>query len=87
MFFRCGPSPAGRAVPRAPEGARGSTQAYLNCTDTEQDTTHFSPTGAIAVARLVARELPRIRVLAPHDVRRPAEEIPSSWITWPGAAA
>ncbi|GAA4145081.1 hypothetical protein GCM10022285_49690 [Streptomyces tunisiensis] len=74
---------------RFPAPLRGpeATQAYLNWTDTKQDNTHFSPTGAIAVTRLVARELPRTRVLAPHDVRRPAEEIPSSWITWPGAAA
>ncbi|MER6837183.1 rhamnogalacturonan acetylesterase [Streptomyces cellulosae] len=64
-----------------------ATQAYFNWTDTKQDNTHFSPTGAIAVARLVARELLRTRVLAPHDVRRLDEEIPTSWITWPEAAA
>ncbi len=84
-------SAADRPRPGAqfPVSLRGPevTQAYFNWTDTKQDTTHFSATGAIAVARLAARELPRTPVLASHDVRRPAEEIPSSWITWPEAAA
>ncbi|GGP71294.1 rhamnogalacturonan acetylesterase [Streptomyces calvus] len=63
------------------------TKTYFNWTATEQDNTHFNPPGAIAVARLVARELLRTRVLAPRDVRRLEEEIPQSWITWPEAAA
>ncbi|MBV7695131.1 rhamnogalacturonan acetylesterase [Streptomyces sp. TRM70350] len=63
------------------------TKAYFNWTETEQDNTHFNPPGAIAVARLVARELLRTRVLAPRDVRRLDEGIPESWITWPEAAA
>ncbi|MET7295213.1 rhamnogalacturonan acetylesterase [Streptomyces griseoloalbus] len=63
------------------------TKAYFNWTATEQDNTHFNPPGAIAVARLLARELLRTRVLAPRDVRRLDEEIPQSWITWPEAAA
>ncbi|MER7057436.1 rhamnogalacturonan acetylesterase [Streptomyces sp. NPDC000351] len=62
------------------------TKAYFNWTATEQDNTHFNPPGAIAVARLVARELPRTRVLARRDVRRLDEEIPESWITWPAPA-
>lgn len=61
------------------------TKVYFNWTDTEQDNTHFNPPGAIAVARLVARELPRTRVLAPRDVVRLHEDIPTSWITWPEA--
>lgn len=63
------------------------TKTYFNWTATEQDNTHFNPPGAIAVARLVARELLRTRVLAPQDVRRLDAEIPESWITWPQAAA
>ncbi|MER6349697.1 rhamnogalacturonan acetylesterase [Streptomyces sp. NPDC001595] len=63
------------------------TKKYFNWTATEQDNTHFNPPGAIAVARLVVRELLRTRVLGPQDVRRLDEEIPESWITWPPAAA
>lgn len=63
------------------------TKTYFNWTATEQDNTHFNPPGAIAVARLVARELLRTRVLAPRDVRRLDDEIPASWITWPEPAA
>ncbi|MFD7690732.1 rhamnogalacturonan acetylesterase [Streptomyces sp. NPDC059781] len=63
------------------------TKKYFNWTATEQDNTHFDPPGAIAVARLVARELLRTRVLAPRDVRRLDAEIPQSWITWPEAVA
>ncbi|MEU0190493.1 rhamnogalacturonan acetylesterase [Streptomyces afghaniensis] len=63
------------------------TKKYFNWTATEQDNTHFNPPGAIAVARLVARELLRSRVLGPRDVRRLDEPIPESWITWPQAAA
>jgi lysophospholipase L1-like esterase len=59
------------------------TKAYFNWTEREQDNTHFNPPGAIAVARMVARELVRARVLAPRDVRRLEDEIPESWITWP----
>ncbi|MET9354923.1 rhamnogalacturonan acetylesterase [Streptomyces sp. NPDC006617] len=62
------------------------TKAYFNWTATEQDNTHFNPPGAIAVARLVARELLRGRVLAHRDVRRLDEEIPGSWISWPAPA-
>ncbi|MBZ9642160.1 rhamnogalacturonan acetylesterase [Streptomyces sp. PSKA30] len=62
------------------------TKAYFNWTATEQDNTHFNPPGAIAVARLVARELLRTRVLAPRDVVRLDDDIPTSWITWPEAA-
>lgn len=61
------------------------TKKYFNWTATEQDNTHFNPPGAIAVARLVAAELPHRRVLAPRDVRRLDEVIPESWITWPAA--
>ncbi|GLP68323.1 MULTISPECIES: rhamnogalacturonan acetylesterase [unclassified Streptomyces] len=62
------------------------TKKYFNWTDTEQDNTHFNPPGAIAVARLVARELLSHRVLAPRDVRRLDTGIPESWITWPSSA-
>lgn len=62
------------------------TKKYFNWTATEQDNTHFNPPGAIAVARLVARELLRTRVLGPRDVRRLDEVIPESWITWPEAS-
>ncbi len=64
-----------------------ATKTYFNWTATEQDNTHFNPPGAIEVARLVARELLRTRVLGPRDVRRLDERIPESWITWPEAAA
>ncbi|MDX2626951.1 rhamnogalacturonan acetylesterase [Streptomyces scabiei] len=61
------------------------TKKYFNWTATEQDNTHFNPPGAIAVARLVASELLRRRVLSRLDVRRLVEVIPESWITWPEA--
>ncbi|AYN41973.1 rhamnogalacturonan acetylesterase [Streptomyces dangxiongensis] len=61
------------------------TKTYFNWTASEQDNTHFNPPGAIAVARLVARELLRTRVLARHDVVRLHEDVPASWITWPPA--
>ncbi|KPI07035.1 hypothetical protein OK074_3967 [Actinobacteria bacterium OK074] len=63
------------------------TKTYFNWTATEQDNTHFNPPGAIAVARLVAGESVRRRVLAPRDVRRLDAEIPTSWITWPPPVA
>ena len=59
------------------------TKKYFNWTAVEQDNTHFNPPGAIAVARLVAAELLRRRLLAPRDVRRLDDVIPESWITWP----
>lgn len=62
-----------------------ATKTYFNWTDTEQDNTHFNPPGAIAVARLVARESLRTRVLDRPDVIRLHESIPTSWITWPPA--
>ncbi|KUN78652.1 rhamnogalacturonan acetylesterase [Streptomyces bungoensis] len=61
------------------------TKTYFNWTATEQDNTHFNPPGAVAVARLVARELLRTRVAARGDVIRLHDEIPTSWITWPPA--
>ncbi|GGY36887.1 rhamnogalacturonan acetylesterase [Streptomyces djakartensis] len=63
------------------------TKKYFNWTASEQDNTHFAPSGAIAVARLVAREMLRTRVLGPRDVRRLETEIPEAWITWPEALA
>ncbi|MDH6519946.1 lysophospholipase L1-like esterase [Streptomyces sp. SAI-135] len=62
------------------------TKKYFNWTAAEQDNTHFNPPGAVAVARLVACELLRHRVLAPRDVRRLDADIPDSWITWPSPA-
>ncbi|CAM5434451.1 SGNH hydrolase-type esterase domain-containing protein OS=Streptomyces glaucescens OX=1907 GN=SGLAU_08425 PE=3 SV=1 [Streptomyces glaucescens] len=62
------------------------TKKYFNWTASEQDNTHFNPPGAIAVARLVVRELLRTRVLGPRDVRRLDDEIPEAWIEWPPAA-
>ncbi len=61
------------------------SKAYFNWAAEKQDNTHFSPLGAIEVARLVADELLRTRVLAPRDLRRLDDEIPASWITWPTA--
>ncbi|WP_432138290.1 MULTISPECIES: rhamnogalacturonan acetylesterase [unclassified Streptomyces] len=63
------------------------TKKYFNWTATEQDNTHFNPPGAIAVARLAARELLRTRVLEPCDVRRLDDDVPESWITWPARSA
>ncbi|MET9496844.1 rhamnogalacturonan acetylesterase [Streptomyces sp. NPDC006552] len=50
------------------------TKTYFNWTATEQDNTHTDPPGAIAVARLVATELLRRRVLPARDVRRLGDE-------------
>ncbi|MFE7169513.1 rhamnogalacturonan acetylesterase [Streptomyces sp. NPDC057616] len=61
------------------------TKVYFDWTATGQDNTHFNPPGAIAVARLVARESLRTRVLAPRDVVRLHDAVPTSWITWPEA--
>ncbi|MFE1266918.1 rhamnogalacturonan acetylesterase [Streptomyces sp. NPDC058758] len=63
-----------------------ATKTYFNWTATEQDNTHFNPPGAIEVARLVARELLRTRVLAPRETRRLDDAVPARWITWPPAA-
>ncbi len=63
------------------------TKKYFNWTATEQDNTHFNPPGAIAVARLVARESLQRRVLGPRDVRRLDEPVPESWIGWPQATS
>lgn len=63
------------------------SKKYFNWTATEQDNTHFNPPGAVAVARMVVRELVRTRVLGARDVRRIDEVIPESWITWPEAIA
>ncbi|GAA2192359.1 rhamnogalacturonan acetylesterase [Streptomyces bangladeshensis] len=63
------------------------TKSYFNWTATEQDNTHFNPPGAVAVARLVAQELLRTRVLARSAVVRLDEDVPASWITWPPAPA
>nr|WP_240929896.1 rhamnogalacturonan acetylesterase [Streptomyces coryli] len=60
-----------------------ATKAYFDWTPEEQDNTHFSPRGAIAVARLVAVELLRTDVLTADRLRRLEDEIPESWITWP----
>lgn len=62
-----------------------ATKTYFNWTATEQDNTHFNPPGAIEVARLVAGEAVRTRVLAPHDAVRLHDDVPVSWITWPPA--
>ncbi|MFF9498568.1 rhamnogalacturonan acetylesterase [Streptomyces sp. NPDC014656] len=62
-----------------------ATKTYFNWTATEQDNTHFNPPGAIEVARLVARELLRTRVLAPRETRRLDDTVPTRWITWPPA--
>ncbi|MFC9731793.1 rhamnogalacturonan acetylesterase [Streptomyces roseolus] len=63
-----------------------ATKTYFNWTATEQDNTHFNPPGAIEVARLVARELLRTRVLAPRETRRLDDDVPTDRITWPPAA-
>ncbi|MEW1720329.1 rhamnogalacturonan acetylesterase [Streptomyces sp. NPDC093109] len=53
-----------------------------NYPDGVSDNTHSSPTGAVAVARLVARALRDERVLAAGEVRRLEKEIPVSWLRW-----
>ncbi|MCQ4208813.1 rhamnogalacturonan acetylesterase [Streptomyces longispororuber] len=58
------------------------TKVYFNWTATEQDNTHFNPPGAIAVARLAARELLRARVLPARDVRRLGREIDELAQVW-----
>ncbi|MEU3609195.1 rhamnogalacturonan acetylesterase [Streptomyces sp. NPDC035033] len=62
-----------------------ATKTYFNWTATEQDNTHFNPPGAIEVARIVARELLRTRVLAPRETRRLDDALPADRITWPAA--
>ena len=62
-----------------PEG----TKDYFNWTGTTQDNTHFQPTGAIAVARLVAQGLLYVGEFDKRDVARLDEAIPTDWITWP----
>ncbi|MFJ9036535.1 rhamnogalacturonan acetylesterase [Streptomyces sp. NPDC102406] len=58
------------------------TKVYFNWTATEQDNTHANPPGAIAVARLVAGELLRRRVLPARDVRRLGDEIDERSEAW-----
>ncbi|TDC25301.1 rhamnogalacturonan acetylesterase [Streptomyces sp. 8K308] len=59
------------------------SKRYFNWTATEQDNTHFSPLGAIEIARLTAGRLVAEGVLRTADVRRLDDDIPESWITWP----
>ncbi|TDC79991.1 rhamnogalacturonan acetylesterase [Streptomyces hainanensis] len=59
------------------------TKRYFNWTGTVQDNTHFSPLGAIEIARLTAGRLAAEEVLRRPDVRRLDDDIPESWITWP----
>ncbi|RKS09630.1 lysophospholipase L1-like esterase [Nocardiopsis sp. Huas11] len=57
--------------------------AHDNYPDGVEDNTHFQAHGAIEVARLVAADLKRQRVLPPRLVRRLGDEIPDSALTWP----
>ncbi|MFF2326128.1 MULTISPECIES: rhamnogalacturonan acetylesterase [unclassified Streptomyces] len=56
-----------------------------NYPDGQQDNTHFQPRGAVEVARITARALLDARVLAPRDLRRLDDPVPTEWITWPRA--
>ncbi|PDP86715.1 rhamnogalacturonan acetylesterase [Glycomyces fuscus] len=53
--------------------------------DGVEDNTHFHARGAIEVARLVARDLKRLRVLPPRHVRRLADAFPDpeGALYWP----
>ncbi|MEU0488328.1 rhamnogalacturonan acetylesterase [Nocardiopsis sp. NPDC006139] len=71
-----------------PEGTKGhflwsEPGGHPNYPDGVQDNTHFQAHGAIEVARLVAAELKRLRVLAPRHVRRLGDAVPDSEVTWP----
>lgn len=72
-------------------GPEGTTDHFLwleagehpNYPEGVQDNTHFQARGAIEVARLVAADLRRRRVLAPHHVRRLGDPVSDSEPTWP----
>ncbi|CAL9544189.1 Rhamnogalacturonan acetylesterase RhgT [Nocardiopsis dassonvillei] len=71
-----------------PEGTKGhflwlEPGEHPDHPDGLQDNTHFQAHGAIEAARLVAADLKRRRVLAPHQVRRLGDAVPDSEVTWP----
>ena len=51
--------------------------------DGVQDGTHFQAAGAVALARLVARDLQRQRLLAPGDVQHLRDAYGASDLAWP----
>ena len=51
--------------------------------DGVQDGTHFQAAGAVALARLVARDLQRQRLLAPGDVQHLRDAYGAADLTWP----
>ncbi|MDK1473364.1 rhamnogalacturonan acetylesterase [Streptomyces sp. 549] len=72
-------------------GEQGSIACFLhlapgqspNHPDGVQDNTHFSPRGAVEVARMTARALRDSRVLAARDLRRLDDPVDPGRITWP----
>lgn len=57
------------------------TKKYFLWTATQQDDTHFSPSGAIEVARLVAAQLVAHGILAEQEVRRLDDGLPALELT------
>ena len=51
--------------------------------DGVQDGTHFQAAGAVALARLVARDLQRQRLLAPGDVQHLRDAYGAADLAWP----
>ena len=60
--------------------APGVAPAYP---DGVQDGTHFQAAGAVALARMVARDLQRQRLLAPRDVHHLRDSYGAADLAWP----
>jgi lysophospholipase L1-like esterase len=60
--------------------APGAAPAYP---DGVQDGTHFQAAGAVALARMVARDLQRQRLLAPRDVHHLRDSYGAADLAWP----
>jgi lysophospholipase L1-like esterase len=58
------------------------TRRYFLHEGGRRDDTHLSPTGAGAVARLVAAGLVSAGVLAPDDVVHLDTSVPADWFRW-----
>lgn len=58
------------------------SRTCFNITERVEDNTHFSPRGAGAVARVVARGLADAGVLRPAEVRRLDQAPRDDWFTW-----
>lgn len=63
-------------------GPDATTRYFLHTADGRRDDTHFQPTGAAEIARIIANDLVAQAILDPGDVRRLDEPAPESAFVW-----